>query len=115
MSPGAPAAATSSSKEDLMRRTLQHCEEGREPVVLPGRLECRLPWLLHAASWLPPAARQQAYSLGARCEVMSRLVKGEEGPPEFTRFLAPAAVHALTDSLSAEKVCPPIWICCWCC
>ena len=97
--------------------TLQHCDDGRELVVLPGRLECLLPWLLHAASWLPPVALQQEYNLGVG-RVTSRLVRGE-GPPEFTLFRTPLLpTQVLTDSLSEEKVWlpPPLatWSC-WCC
>ena len=91
--------------------TLQHCDDGRELVVLPGRLECLLPWLLHAASWLPPFARQQEYNFGVG-RVTSRLARGD-GPPEFTLFLEPPPpppplpTQVLTDSLSEENVWPP--------
>ena len=97
--------------------TLQHCDDGRELVVLPGRLECLLPWLLHAASWLPPVARQQEYSFGVGRDP-SKLVRGD-GPPELTLFLTPPPPQVLTDSLSEENVWlpPPLptWSCWWCC
>ncbi len=48
MLPAATAAADTDPAAAAAE--LQHCELGLELVVLPGRLECRLPWLPHAVS-----------------------------------------------------------------
>ena len=47
---GMAAEAAAAAEDEAATGTLQHCDDGRELVVLPGLLECLLPWLLQAAS-----------------------------------------------------------------
>ena len=104
-------ATDTSESEELLERLysapLLHWELGRELAELPGRLECRLPWLLHASV---EVVRQQLYSLGARFTV--RLLVGEGStcwPPELTRILTERleGVEVITPPPDKDpEVCP---------